>query len=342
MSRSRLFVFGIMVCFLVAGLVSPDGARAEKRQILIAGGRTTSPMYAFAQALAKFINERSTWLRAQAVSTAGLTGDVDIIKEKPKQYIGVSSFSHIHYRPGHEWAKKRGFYTGERFIANGTPNTQLFVAYDKSIKSVRELAGKTVDVGRKGAANTPDHKAILETYGVLDKVKLVYTGYGGGAAKLKDGLVDATMLLIDHIYPDKFRKGSFVEKLETRGPIYYIGFDRNKLLALREKEFAIIPVRVPAGALDPKTQPNALWAYDDPTFFMADERMDPDVVYEVTRVIWETPASEWAKWHPTGAHMTKEFKPAMPSLKLYEAHPGAKKFYDERGIALRDMAELLK
>ncbi|MBW2066039.1 MAG: hypothetical protein JRJ03_14060 [Deltaproteobacteria bacterium] len=80
MSRSRLFVFGIMVCSCVAGLLGPDGAMAEKRQILIAGGRTTSPMYAFAQALAKFINERSTWLRAETVSTAGLTGDADIIK----------------------------------------------------------------------------------------------------------------------------------------------------------------------------------------------------------------------------------------------------------------------
>ena len=73
-----------------------------------------------------------------------------------------------------------------------------------------------------------------------------------------------------------------------------------------------------------------------------DKRMDNDVVYEVTRVIWETPAEEWTNWHPTGAHMNEAFKPAMPSLSLYQPHPGAKKFYDEHGIKLKDLAELLR
>jgi TRAP-type uncharacterized transport system substrate-binding protein len=85
-----------------------------------------------------------------------------------------------------------------------------------------------------------------------------------------------------------------------------------------------------------------LWGYDDPTFFIADKSMDPDVVYEVTRIIWETPAEEWAKWHPMGAHMNNRFKAAVPSTALYQAHPGAKKFYDEQGVKIRDLADLVK
>ncbi len=38
--------------------------------------------------------------------------------------------------------------------------------------------------------------------------------------------------------------------------------------------------------------------------------------------------------------MKKEFKSGMPFLKLNIPHPGAKKFYDEHGIALKDMADL--
>ncbi len=345
--RKSIVIACLLTGLLVAGLLSfsslAEAAPAKAtRQILIAAGRTPSPWYPVAQALAKFINTQSKWLRAEVVATAGISADIDLAKEKPQQYIGVSSFSQIHMRPGHEYGEKRGTYTGETFIANGTSMTQCLVTYDPKIKTVRDLAGKTVDTGRKGAANTPDHKAILEKYGVLDKVKFVYTGYGGGANKLRDGLVDATYLLFNHFYPRKFSKGGFIEKLETRGPIYYVGFDRDTLLDLRKKEFATLPVKVPAGALDPKTQPNDLWAYGDPTFFMADERMDADVVYEITRIIWETPAEEWAKWHPTGAHMTKEFKPAAPGLELYKAHPGAKKFYDEHGIKVTDLADLLR
>ena len=341
MKKSALVAF-LLIGLLVAGLFGSNDALAAEKKILIGGGRTTSPWYSFAQALAKFINDKSDWLKAEAVSTAGITGNVDMCKQNPQQYIGISSFSHIHYRKGHEWGEKRGTYAGERFIANATAMPNAVATYDPNIKTIKDLAGKTVDVGRKGAANTPDHKAILEKYGILGNVKFVYTGYGGGANKMKDGLVDATFMLFNLIYPDKFSKGGFIEKMETRGPIYYVGFDRDILLQLREKEFATLPTKVPAGALDPKTQPKALWAYNDPTFFIADERMDPGVVYEVTRVIWETPAEEWAKWNPMGAHMNHKFIPAMPSLTHYKAHPGAKKFYDEQGIQLKDLADLLR
>jgi TRAP transporter TAXI family solute receptor len=341
MKKLTVIIF-MLIALLAAGLFSFNEAMAAERQILIAAGRTSSPWYPLCQALAKFINEKSSSLRAEVVSTAGITGNVDLIKENPQKYIGVDSFAHIHYGPGHAWSEKRGAYTGMRFISNCSSETITVMTYDADIKTIKDLAGKTVDVGRKGGSNTVDHMAVLEKYGVLDKVKLVYTGYGGGANKLKDGLVDASFLIVDHIYPDKFSKGGFVEKLETRAPIYYVGFDRDILLQLRDKEYAAVPVRIPAGALDPKTQPKELWAMDIPTFFMADERMDADVVYEVTKIIWETPAEEWAKWHPIGGHMNETFKPAMPSVTLRKAHPGAKKFYDEKGVELKDLAELLR
>src|SRR5680860_812162 len=327
----------VLVVVLIVVLAHTSCGDAEQ-----ADGGTSSPWFPFGQALAKFLNEKSEWITAEAVSTAGITGNVDMAKEKPEEYVAIDSFTHIHYFPGDPWSEKRGPYEEQRFIANASSMTQAIVTYDPEIKTVADLAGKTVDVGRKGAANTPDMKAILEAYGVLNDVDLVYTGYGGGAEKLRDGMVDASFMLFDHTYPRDFAKGALTEKLETRGPIYYVGLERDKLLDLRAQKHAIVPVRVPAGALDEETQPEELWAYDDPTFFMADPAMDEDVVYEITRVIWETPAEEWKKWHPTGAHMTEEFKPAMPSLEFYDVHPGAKKFYDEQGVEMRDLAELLE
>ena len=44
------------------------------------------------------------------------------------------------------------------------------------------------------------------------------------------------VLLFNHVYPDKFSKGEFIDKLETRAPIYYVGFDRGILLELRASE----------------------------------------------------------------------------------------------------------
>jgi TRAP transporter TAXI family solute receptor len=326
---------------LFIGAASADYSYAEEKKILIAAGRETSPWYVIAQALAKFINTKSKWLRAEVVSTAGISACLEIVREKPKQYIGIGAFTNIHARSGHEFGEKRGPYDNERFIANLIPTPECFVTYDPNIKTVKDLAGKTVDVSRRGGANTVDHLAILKKYGVLDKVKLVYTGWGGGANKLIDGLVDATMMVFDQIYPNTFSKGAFIEKMQTKGPVYYIGFDRETLLQLRKEAHGVVPIWVPAGALDKKTQPKGFWANNNAFYFNADAKMDDDVVYEVARIIWETPMEEWAKWGFVGRNMINKFKPAMPDLKLYQAHPGAKKFYDEHGIKLIDIAELL-
>ena len=339
----KLIVVGcVLLSVLVSGLVIDHPVQAADKKILIAGGRTSSYWYALAQALAKFINEKSTWLKAEVVSTAGITGNVDMIKSEPKKYIASSSFSHVHYRPGDPWGDKRGGYTGERFIANISPLTHAIVTYDATIKSVKDLAGKVVGVGRKGAANAPDHKAILKKYGVLGKVKLAQGGYGGNANKLKDGKVDATFTILNHIYPLKITKGGLVDKLETKAPIYYIGFDKKTILELRGKGYATVPLWIPGGTLDSKTQPKGFWSYNDPTFYSADKAMDDDVVYEVTRIIWETPPEEWAKWHPMGANLSHKFLPGMPSLKLYQPHAGAKKFYDKMGVEIKDLGDLLR
>ena len=341
-----------VICILILGLVfftlpsfeSAWGAEKNPKpmtNIKIAGGRVGDPWYVFAQAWANFISKESTWLRAEVVATPGVTGSVELMKDKPKEYLCLNSFSNFaHYRKG-EFAEARGHYLGMRFIANGNSMSQVLITYDPKIKSPEGLAGKTVHVSRKGAANVPDHTAVLKEWGVLDKVKLVHGGYGGGKGKLMDGLVDATFLIFDHIYPTKYGKGQFVSELETKGDVYYIGLDRDKLLKLRREGFATLPVRIPAKALDPKTQLTDIWGYNDVVFFSADEQMDPEIVYEATRVICKT-AGQWTKWHPQGEHMTMEFIPAMFILDPNFVHIGAKKYYDEQGIKLKDLADLLR
>lgn len=345
MRKSRLVFIPLLAAVVgLSLLLGPVGqvAAADTVNLNIAGARVTDPWYAFSQALANFINKKSKWLRAESVATAGLTANIELIREKPQKYIGLAPTSTtLHARPGHAWGEARKTYTGARFIANITTMTQVIVTFDPKIKSMKDLKGKTVDVGRKGAGNTPDHLAILKEYGILDDVKLLYTGFGGGAKRMRDDFCDASFLIINHTYPHKFAKGRYVDQLETRSPVYYVGFDRDLLLKLRKSEHGTIPVRIPKGALG-KNQTMELWAFNDPVYLMADEKMDPKIVQEVTRVIFETPASEWAKWHPQGKHMTTQFKTACPVPDVVPPHAGTKAYYDKKGIKMTDLADQLK
>jgi TRAP-type uncharacterized transport system substrate-binding protein len=277
--------------------------------------------------------------------------------ENPKDYIWIDATTSWWFR--HDpLGPALDYYQGMRFIANANSLTWVVVTYDENIKTPQDLIGKTVDVSREAAANTLDNLWLLDKWGLLEmspqntivegsaKVELTYTGTGGGVALLQDGLVDATMIFVDHIYPGGFYKGSYIERLETKAPVYYwlnMGDTQKDLLASldlfeTEKTSMAGPIRIRPGALG-STQSEEVWAWANPLYFAADETMDEDIVYEVARVIWES-AGEWDIWHPQGAHMTPEFIPATPFAPA-DAHPGALKFYGDNGIEVKNIISLI-
>jgi len=339
--RKTSLAFMLILALVCSGFSVPaDAADRPITKIKIGGGRVGDPWYILSEGLANFINEDSKWLRATVVATPGITGNFELARRNPKEYMLIGEMSNFHQMPKDPYGKAHNYYDKTRFISIATSLTTVWVTYDKNIKSGKDFAGKRVNISRKAAARVVPDRGILEEWGVVDDVKLVMTGFGGMKRNLKDGLVDACIMIVDHIYPFEFKKGSFITDMETKGPIYYVSTEPEITNRLQEKCCSAIPVRIPAKSLDPVTQPDTIYGWALPMFFGADERMDPEIVYEVTRIIWKN-AGKFEKWHPQGKHMTKEFIPAMP-MKTKFVHPGAKKFYDENGIKLKYLGDLLK
>ncbi|MDP6180390.1 MAG: TAXI family TRAP transporter solute-binding subunit, partial [Desulfatiglandales bacterium] len=232
--------------------------------------------------------------------------------------------------------KKFGFYNKMRTIGLCNVVAWVWVTYDKKIKTAQDLFGKKILIGRPGGSRTPVEEEILRDLGIYDKAKIVHGGYGGGRNALKDGLVDATVMLIDYIIPAGFRKGSFIEDMETRAPIYYLNIMPKEVQA---KLNYPVPLKVYPGALGRKTQPKELWSSVLTLFFAADERQDEKVVYEVTRILYEN-AGKYNAWHAQGASLTKESIPTY-ALGPDWVHKGAKKYYEEKGIKLTPLADIL-
>jgi TRAP transporter TAXI family solute receptor len=345
MKKIHKLIFCLLVLSLTLwnlGFVDLSEAATSKplTKIKIGGGRVGDPLYILSEALAYFVNHGSEWLRATVVATPGLTGAIELAMKAPNEYIYVNDVQNFIHMQKDPYGKAYNYYNKSRFISTQSSNSFTWVTLDKNIKTAKDLAGKTVGIKRKAAPYYPE-VAILRHWGVLDQVKLVHSGFGEAVKNLKDGLMDVSHLTFDHIYPSGFSKGAFITDLETRGPVYYISTDPAIIKEIYKEGIAgDISIRIPPGALDPKTQPNELWCYSGAIFFSADERMDPDIVYEITRVIWES-AGKWGNWHPQGKHMTKDFIPASP-IDLQFVHPGAKKFYDERGVKIRKLGDLLR
>lgn len=304
---------------------------------MIASGRVGDAWSVLSEALAYYTNRKSDWLRLTSVATPGLTAAMEITRENPKDYLVViSSRDILAYPPG---AEKQYWDTGRTFGVNAS-QTVVWITYDENIKTPQDLIGKKVNIPRRGATTVFDMEAILREWGVLDKVTVVYSGYGDAVNNLKNGLVDVTYMSINHIYPMAFSKGPNIENIETKGPIYYLSTDPQLTRMLGEEQNMLgVPVRIFPGALDKKTQPEEVWGFAIPIFFGADVQMDDDVVYEVTRILYET-AGEFDVWHPQGANLSKAFIPAY--LRQDIVHPGALRYFNEHDIEMVALADLFK
>jgi TRAP transporter TAXI family solute receptor len=298
------------------------------------------PAYPLSEALAYYINKDSEWLKATAVATPGLTANHELAQKEPDKYIAMGVTTTW------EWSAREAkwdYYKQLRWMGLVMPYTYLWVTYDENVKTMQDFAGKRVNIKRKGASDTPSVEEILKRSGVYDDVATYeYAGFGGNRNNLKDGLVDVAMTIPTHVLPAAFSKGSFIEELETKGPLYYISMPKDILTEMAalpfEEQFGFQVINIYPGALG-GTQSEVITGALELVFFAADERMPEDVVKEVSRVIWER-AGQFGTWHPMGQNITKEWLTAyMYSPDLM--HPATVKFYEEEGVEINDIKDLL-
>ena len=347
--KIKLIILGLVAALIATPLMAcaqGSGAKDEKVDLLIAAGRVGDPWYVMSEAIAYHVNTDSDRVRATASATAGMGAARQLLMDNPHGYIGMLGGGIVVQMPLQEEFKN---YGGIKWIASAVPITWAWVTYDPEIKTIQDFAGKNIGVPRN-LSSWGDIDETIRRSGVYDQVNIHRMGIGGAAQALRDGQLDATYTLVDHIWPGTFAKGRFITSMETKDPIHYVSIPPEILIEMGGAPeagqllpaFAELPARVFPGAFDTKTQPEAVVVATNPAFLGADEKMDEDIVYEITRIVYEH-ADDFAQWHFMGSNMNKTFLPTYAYIEDVEAvmHPGALKYYKDNGIEVRNLADLL-
>ena len=319
-------------------------------EVIFAAGRPDDAWFALSHGLATMINERSEWLEAEVVATAGIGDATKLAQrdpEKRKNHIVITM------TPGMElWATPE--YTTKKIGSMGMLASAL-VALDPKIKTWADLKGKTIALPRKVKQSyTHIYIDMLRQAGVLDSVKLQHGGTSACLTALQDGAADAGAIMISFMFPDQASPGPFLEQLQARGPVYFIEQGNIdpviKMMgeAGKQEEFkgaAVPPLAMVAKAGSfGETQSEPVVILTPPVFWAAGEQVSDEVIYEVTRIMYEAAEKgEFGQFHVIGKGMTPEF--IVSSFWPDEAecrkhyHKGALKYFDERGIRLRSVSE---
>lgn len=212
-----------------------------------------------------------------------------------------------------------------RGVTSLYPEVCHLVALKSSgITSVADLAGRKVSIGAPGSGTEQNARQILEAYGLTpDDLGLTERLKNTEASdKLQDGHIEAAFLTYGI-------GAAILQSISETIDVVFIGLDDEKIATMIEKYPYYTRTEIPADAYQGMTAPAPTVSVV--AWLVARAGLEDDQVYDMTRLIFESLET----LHGPGAPARLKaitLETALDGLSI-ELHPGAARFYDEKGLA---------
>lgn len=314
----------------------PAPTAREKVDIVIYGATAGGSAYIASVGLADLINKQHPWLRATAMETFGSSDNVKKMENDPKAFGVVSDLTYwIALEGGKPFEKK---YTNLRTVGVNVVAAYGLLATSPKIKTKQDLVGKKIAVGLRGSSISQSSEFLLgDVWGMWDKINAQYVGWKEGGQALKDGLIDAMLVVIslsadDAGNPKWIGHPSFSELIALQD-VYFIGPTEAELTAaVKKKNWPASYFYIPPKTLGAR-QPEGADTISIMNAYMGDASMTDEVAYEITRMQHDY-YKEWGTYAAHVKFITPKTLGYAPIMSEKEFHPGTLKFLKEKGVKL--------
>jgi len=197
----------------------------------------------------------------------------------------------------------------------------LVARADANINSIADLAGKTMIPGGKGTFCGRATEKILAAFGLTDKVNTVEVELSAAGPAMRNGKVDAFATCSSHPTPQ-------LVELATTTPVKILSMSDDERAKVLATDASAGPLTIAANTY--KGQDKPVHTVGLPVGAYGTTQMSDDVAYFITKTFWEGKArlAEKSPWW-------NGVDPAMVKLLGAKVHPGALKYYSEKGIAVQ-------
>lgn len=285
----------------------------------IATGSTGGTYYPVGSTMANIWREGIPGLKASAQSTGGTVNNLQLLAMEEAEVCISDGLYYDAY-------KGLGKYTGQphtflRGMVVLYPDLVHFmVAKGSGIQSIRDLKGKRVAVGPVGGS-VPLMAEVILRAGGLDMRKDIrpeYLGHAETAAAFADKHIDAA-----------FAMGSqgiaSVLEMTTLGTAEIRDLDADIITAVSAAAPYVTPYTLAPGSY--QTQNNPIQTLSVPNIVAVHEKLSSDLVYTMVRLLFERKADLVAV-----AAAMKDMKAEDVEKIRIPIHPGAERYYRERGL----------
>jgi uncharacterized protein len=320
MRRLGKWKWGLQVVLTASMLLLPGFGRAAGAatvNLSVGGASTGTWIYGFSVALAEILNREVPDVKLTVISTPGSIAHYPMVERGQVQLATGSSHSDYWALHGLEMFKTK--HTKARLMLPATVTvTHVFALEATDIKSMSDLNGKRVGMGTSGSPGPIMCGQILKTLDI--KANMVWSSVDEMLELFKDGRVSAAMW-------NSGAPWSGLMDIATVKPVRLIGFTSEETKRLGQAYPYAAPGVIAKSTYGwlkadvPTISPYADW--------LASIDVPADTVYKLTRAAWE----HWGEvvkavqgaGTVTMADVVKEGVPI---------HPGAVRYYEEKGIKI--------
>ncbi len=283
-------------------------------------GGESGTYYAYGSVLAQYATNGDYGLSVTALSGNGSQANVQALEDDDADIVFCQSDVLAYAYDGTNLFEDAA-YEDFSIVANLYQEQVQIVTCDPDIKSVEDLAGKTVSVGAAGSGVYFNAIDILEAYDLtLDDINPVYQSFADSADSLMDAKIDAAFIVAG-------APTTAITDLSTSNTAYLVSMDDEHVEKLMESSpyYSKDVISADTYGLDEDVTTVSVGAV-----IIANDSVSEDAIYNITKSLFDG-ALDNAAAHAKYEELDIDNAASVTSVAY---HPGAAKYYEEQGITV--------
>ena len=319
----KVLVFTFIMFQLIVGVGHAQVKPGWPKNVNIASASIGGATYLAASGLAKVLYEKMG-VPASVEVGQGSTANVKIVNDNLATIGCFNAPTAYEGWMGEGWAKGKKHQDARIILHQNNSNFQIYALKKSGIKSIYDLNGKSVGVGPIGGAPHTLFPALFAELGIKPS-RYVNAGISDLDSQLRDGMLDANANITSVPWVT-------VKEIETVLDVNVFGVN-DKDLAKAPKFKAQYPfinyVNVPKGTYKALTSDLTTGYFG--SYYAVHKSLPDDFVYELCKKYFENMDMLIAA-HPS----VKDARMDAALISPIPLHPGAIKYYREKGLKIPD------
>ena len=314
-------IISIALCLALALTLVACGSTSGAKMTMGTGG-TSGTYYGYGGVLGQYIKNKAG-IYVTVVSTDGSKANIQSIDSGDYQ-LGLVQSDVMAYA----WEGSRSFETDGkidsfRVVAGLYAEAVQLVTMDPEIKSVSDLAGKSVSIGAPGSGVYFNAIDVLTAAGLTEAdINAQYQSFADSTDALKDGKIDAAFIVAGAPTPA-------ITELCTTNSAYLVPIDGDVSASLMESCPFYTEYVIPAGTYNGQTE-DVTTVTVKATLIVSADASEEDV-YSLTAAIFDNIDAITAE-NAKGAELSLENATSGMTAPF---HAGAAKYFTEKGVTVQ-------